>query len=503
MVLKWHDVLLMLLLLLALPTSQSASEKEGTCANKSNPPSLRSLLSVSALSKNDADLMANLGLYKDDPDASEFLRILNSLINRHATNQRPSPYDRVNILGGGPSSLIAALTAIQSGSIRPHQITIHEKRSSYNRDIFFDVATSSINALSRNFDSLGFLTSLGIDLVKDLNATDNVNIDGRGGRILTLPCRGLEVFLAKILISLGVDVRFGSNAAVSEITAAGLEEESRSLIVVAEGAKGAALEDLGISAAEPPRVVAGGRDYGPAGTHTTLIVKLRPREGGGDVCPAYHKDVDPYLLGFYLWRERGVTSVFKRFFHAHCELQIFFSSDVESEEVDVERLVADILDLIIVPEERAGIEVHDQKWFDVAVRRAAVVGGRTGGGGGGGGGEGRDFVVVGDSALSAHYRLGIGVNFGIMIAGTYLARVFEGSMDVAEYDARVGEENRRAEAIMARFVKFEAECNLVLFEEEAFSRNWDTLAYDFIDDVDIAANCIQRQSASVHTQLVK
>lgn len=125
---------------------------------------------------------------------------------------------------------------------------------------------------------------------------------------------------------------------------------------------------------------------------------------------------------------------------------------------------------------------YTHRRFEVLPRRLERVAGSVGGG--------SDFIVVGDAALSAHYRLGIGVNLAVMAAETLLPPLVAGGADIAAYEREASAVYERAELAMARFIKLESECNLVLFEDEAFRRDFETRTYEFIEEEDIERWCL-------------
>ena len=214
----------------------------------------------------------------------EILRNVTNFINallrmsRSGVGDVDSGYDEILVIGAGPVGLINSLVAWLSTPWST-SVKIYEKRpSSFDRDIWFDVASANLNALSNNHESLGFLRSLGLEYFPNLNSTVHSNLDGKGGEIVSLPCSGLQKFLLKVLVVLGVDMQFGvSNAEIDEILAEN-RDQKRDLLIIADGAKGEVSRGkLGLKDADSPKVIIEGINFGTAEPHETLIANLRPR----------------------------------------------------------------------------------------------------------------------------------------------------------------------------------------------------------------------------------
>lgn len=128
--------------------------------------------------------------------------------------------------------------------------------------------------------------------------------------------------------------------------------------------------------------------------------------------------------------------------------------------------------------------------FSVLPKRLTNVGGQLGG---------LRYIVVGDAALSAHYRLGIGVNYNIFLANTFLPKLLSGAISPSQYSEQVSEIHVETQKIMLRYIKFESECNMVLFEDLVFARDNSKKDYFEIDWADANAGlyCQKRQTKKV------
>ena len=164
-----------------------------------------------------------------------------------------------------------------------------------------------------------------------------------------------------------------------------------------------------------------------------------------------------------MYATHGVTSVFKRFFKNHCELQIFFSKGFDIAQSDASVVEAVVDALVENDSNKKIIEIRNMKRFRILPRRLAKISGTVGG---------KDFVVVGDAALSAHYRLGIGVNLGIMISESKLSLLLKNEASLADWSDMTLRLYADAQVVMHSYIMFESKCNLVLFEKSVFLRDY-------------------------------
>lgn len=223
-------------------------------------------------------------------NATMFLNtLIETSLKAATTNPNPPPFQSINVIGAGPVGLINAVVAsLHNSNSNSPRIIIYEKRSeNFDRDIWFDVASSSVNTLSRNYDSLNFLRSLGLQYATHLNSTIHANVDGAGGTILTLPCFGLQRFLHKVLIILDVDIRFDS----PPDTPRALLAAPNALTIISDGANSQTSQILSLEhSPTPPNTP----------PHKTVIAHLPSHPDGS--CPALKKDargkvIDPYFPG--------------------------------------------------------------------------------------------------------------------------------------------------------------------------------------------------------------
>ena len=131
---------------------------------------------------------------------------------------------RVVIVGAGPGGLLSALESLRAGA----SVELLEARpaaTSYNRIVWFDVMPSTeeeeeeedavVSGEGGDEEAFHVNVAPGVDILSSLGLMTQrersswlVRHDGWDG--LTLRCSTLERFLAKVLLILGVRVRFGS-----------------------------------------------------------------------------------------------------------------------------------------------------------------------------------------------------------------------------------------------------------------------------------------------------
>jgi len=144
--------------------------------------------------------------------------------------------------------------------------------------VWFDIASSSANALSQNYDSLQFLLDLGLSDFLHLNETRHENVDGRGGNIWTLPLVGLTRFLEKILAILNVSIKYNCEFSAGNIK----KSDHTVLTIVADGADSKLAKSLDIQYLPPPDVVLDEIEFGKPSPHHTLVVTVAPTD---TICP--------------------------------------------------------------------------------------------------------------------------------------------------------------------------------------------------------------------------
>ena len=256
------------------------------------------------------------------PSSSSFSSSSNT-----AASRRPTA---ISVVGAGPIGLLnaavlrtqslAEFAASPSGAAPPLPlIRVFDRRpaaSPYVREHWFDIYSHRLNVLSRSYPSLQLFQSFGLDLLPSLHASKTLSPDDGLLDALTVPCSGLEKFLLLVLHLLDVSVTFDTQfSSLSSLPPLPPSFSSHHLLVLALG--------------PPPS------SPSPSG-HGALIVTLSPSSSSsvsGFLCPpSFPHASDPHAANFEL-HALGITSVFRRFEHRHCELQVFFRRGFDADKL--------------------------------------------------------------------------------------------------------------------------------------------------------------------------
>ncbi len=321
----------------------------------------------------------------------------------------------VVVVGAGPGGLLSALRAYQMGAT----VTVLEKRTAYERNMWFDVSDGAWG------DSLSVLQSWGL-----LHLLGQLDTDGTFSKmsfddsaalatVLPLRCQMLERFLAQSALLLGIDVRYG-------VAYTGLSR-SRSGVVTSTGQ--VMYFDV--------LVGADGYTQGRSALRSDMGIPEETLEGVKQVslfarfahCPVVAKHaLKAWEVSVHV---PEVVMVYRRFFSHQCDLQLLLTDEAAASLVD-ERSQWELLQRVVehsVPDvSRSVVElkelIEDLERVETRIARAA---------------EStvcltedceRIGVLVGDAVFPAHYRLGIGVNniidsmhnFGVFLSKVAAAR---------------------------------------------------------------------------------
>jgi hypothetical protein len=343
----------------------------------------------------------------------------------------PNPSDIV-VVGSGPIGLFHALEA---ASFSP-RVTIVERRWHFTRNMWFDLGPSTWYDTLEHIDDLGF-NYLEFEKVEHQNGEEALE-----ERIITLRCQVLQRILAKAAWIVGIDFLFGSSfesyEAPSEpgkqtmaVLKMGNDEIRRlkfDMLFAADGASSLArssihlsygtFENFLIDSRVPMRI------RGLA--QPTLLINLKPNDDGQ--CPPLKKSSeglvrDSYETGMVI---PGITHVFKRFYHGRCHLQVLFTQEKMKEITDrssvpwsllmelttflFETPYESIEDLQsnVIQREASGAQEIDFEFFDIEIRKTGYA-------------VYRPLIwettsvisVIGDASITAHYRMGVGINNGV------------------------------------------------------------------------------------------
>ena len=242
--------------------------------------------------------------------------------------------------------------------------------------------------------------------------------------------------------------------------------------------------------------------------------RLDPATGG---CPALKAEATPFSPAIELPRT-NVTSLWKRFFGTHCEMQALFRAGtrvVENEsESEVRRssLLAALLPLVnsvlatpLMNVKALDAALLDVRPFRIAIGRASLNGGVLSGAVvGEGGGATAAWLLIGDASVTAHYRLGIGINTifrGLASLGGFVAALVESeSASESEWldnlawsfeEWRRSSERRTAWMVQVqlRSIYEEAYCGFATYKESVYRLDEARSEFVEMDGAEAALRC--------------
>lgn len=198
-----------------------------------------------------------------------------------------------------------------------------------------------------------------------------------------------------------------------------------------------------------------------------------------DNCPRVRKvaddgeEITPYSVGSVFYDEYGVTSAFKRFFADHCELQVFFRKDINTDTIDDTQLVGKLAKFLFT--ENEPYEIASVNRVDIEQVKAESVTGKFRFSKSS---KRHRYILVGDASISAHYRLGVGINFGILQSENtlypFLKSITQNNGETKEaLDEYVSSAKKfisQLEEQQTRSIFWESYCNFVIYGDEIWGR---------------------------------
>lgn len=316
----------------------------------------------------------------------------------------------VVVIGGGPVGLMSAITAYRNGA----DAVVLEKRVKYDRNVWFDISSRPWGQGLEFLESWGFLHMQ--DDLGDLLEYDPEDT------VVHVQCRGLERFLAHVAAILELDVRYGTvfqsiEDAEGTITVASVEDDTQKkrvhfdLLIATDGLRSSARKQLGLHSLGAP---------GHPVAQLSVILDFKE-------CPKKRDDFEPWDISKHV---EGVVLIFRRFFADECHMQILFTEESarqlrqqagkkhhhQSSNPDIPvpwDLVWRVCNASITP---VFAELSQLQANIVRVEAVDIYINRTT--------EGtlqmpsgRTAVILGDAFMSAHYRLGIGINNALNMMG--------------------------------------------------------------------------------------
>lgn len=247
---------------------------------------------------------------------------------------------RVTIVGAGPVGLLSALESYMAGA----HIVVLESRINYTRNVWFDFYPQPYST------AYDMLVQLGAKLLQVEYESQRLEQD----EVITIRCQLLERFLSQVLVMLkdvtlkydtqvvhycpGYVISMPTNKAAlhKSFDCNGTKFEhatihSYDLLIAADGTQSLIRKLSKVNAVqvtELQTIHKQKRIQVPHLHQVAWIINFEPQNGS---CPKIKIDkdtgrpIDPWYPGFVI---PGITSVFKRFYHGHCHLQVVLDQEL-------------------------------------------------------------------------------------------------------------------------------------------------------------------------------
>lgn len=388
------------------------------------------------------------------------------------------------VVGAGPAGLLSALTSVRRG----FRVHILEKRITYGRNIWFDLSTPPWANSVALFRAYGFFTQ-NSDFVKHNESA-----------VITVRCQQVERFFAKSLaivnVSLHSGVQYvGSCAVGAKAVAVAMpasyarqyDEQNflcddlvtspnlylsipADVLIGADSSRSVVRKQSGINFLLQSSLM----------THylskitvsdlhqTTLLLEIKAHN---NTCPLLRRDnatndtVDPWYPGFIV---PGIHSVFKRWYRGHCHLQFLFSHDVgdslyreykesgDDDEFLPWHGILQTINLLLNTPYRDTDELKqnvvrrqpgkfEAEMFQISIFKASQIAKVLQLSS-----AEKPLIVylIGDSSITAHYRLGVGIN-NIVTSLRQLRRLLDASVAFLMSSRKFSDTSRLREAVKA------------------------------------------------------
>jgi hypothetical protein len=385
------------------------------------------------------------GTRNDEILLSKFIKLLiSNIVYPHKRRMNSHSPKDVIIVGGGPIGLSTAIVAKREGC---HNVYIYEKRGMPVRQHWFDA----------NPHTMSFLNTLGLKLFE---IRMEINLDMPD--YATLQCHVLERFLGLVAMATGIQVyykvmvdRIDAEFNFIHLTDTNnlnnyLSSTTFDLLFVCDGMNSVIRKNMKqvsfsyqnvFNLPESRKQVMLFPNYNITTneiiSQTSLILAFKTDENGK--CPHFDKSISAYESTLINEKDQRITTIFKRLYEPFCECQILFSNStfpislkVGQVHIDDENIITDeIWELVrqhlntffyqkftcvknlkenLIPYVYKNNNKNSKKLrhavlFRMGIQKTEHAAYAHKGG--------SIIVFRGDALVSAHYRLGIGLNQGI------------------------------------------------------------------------------------------
>ena len=410
---------------------------------------------------------------------------LNTLCKYADVTYRRSLRREVVVVGAGPVGLLHALEArLLFGS----HVTIIEKRTSFTRNMWFDLGPRSW------YDTLGQLSSLGLQYLEFEQLIQHPDLDDSTTDVITVRCQVLQRILTKTAWIAGITFHFGSTFQSLESPSPGSSKMSIQastdlggtlylpfdLLIAADGASSLIRSHLHLNYNHQTNFYIDSRIpiSIPHLSQPTLLINFKPTADG--MCPDLTRSPsghgrESHEPGMVI---PGVTHVFKRFYFGRCHLQVLFTQERASQmnrQVVPWDLILELISFLfsspfesIESLQQSVIEVdteegkrYDHEFFDIEIRStsASVLLPPY---------DTTSIVeIVGDASITAHYRMGVGINNGVRqleMTRRILSKRFWSSLaqEIHEFNQNEQDELKKLAQFEAYLIATEAYCDYVV-----------------------------------------
>jgi len=327
-----------------------------------------------------------------------FLRQISTILPKHEYILKAL------VVGLGPSGLLSAIAARRSG----WKVQGIEMRRNYTRDQWIDICSPPYCTLpKRVLQDFGFFY---FDQEYEL-------IDGEHIVILL---QVLERALSKVAFLMGVEFSYGTtfrNSISKDASNTNDFMNDYDVNVLANGRKKSIGESFGFQAFDENTVHIDLLEFDENITleeivQISLIVDVKPVNGAclEKLLDENGDPLDPWHCG---WDIPEVHSVYRRFYDDICQLQILFRHEVPKNKY--KEIIKEVMELTLDIDLWDDDIIIDSKILRTAISRTNDIVRKVGS---------KWIVAVGDASLTAHYRLGIGVNGNFMMY-PFLEELFE------------------------------------------------------------------------------